>query len=55
MEPEDPQPSALEIAARARVAGEEANLAAQRAAANLRCAAAALRAPGYGSSHRRSA
>jgi hypothetical protein len=33
MEPGDPQPSALEIAARARVAGKEANLAAKRAAA----------------------
>jgi len=55
MESKDREPSTLELAARARAAGKEANLAAQRAAANLRRAAAALRAQGYGSPPRRGA
>jgi hypothetical protein len=53
MESKERELSTLELAARARVAGKEANLAAQRAAANLRRAAAALRAQGYGSPPRR--
>jgi len=55
MESKDRELSTLELAARARAAGKEANLAAQRAAANLRRAAAALRAQGYGSPPRRGA
>jgi hypothetical protein len=55
MESKERQPTTLELAARARVAGEQANLAAKRAASNLRRAAAALRAQGYGSAPRRGA
>jgi hypothetical protein len=55
MESKERELSSLELAARARAAGKEENLAAQRAAANLRRAAAALRAKGYGSPPRRSA
>jgi hypothetical protein len=55
MESKEGQPTTLELAARARVAGEQANLAAKRAADNLRRAAAALRAQGYGTTPRRGA
>ena len=55
MEHKERELSTLELAARARATGKEANFAAQRAAANLRRAAAALRAQGYGSPPRRGA
>jgi hypothetical protein len=55
METKEREPSTLELAARARVAGEQANVHAKRAAANLRRAAAALRAQGYGAPPRRGA
>jgi hypothetical protein len=55
MEAKDRLPIALEIAARARAAGERADLDAKSAPDHLRRAAAALPAQGYGSSRRRSA
>jgi hypothetical protein len=55
MESKERELGTLELAAGARAADNEANLAAQRAAANLRRAAAALRAQGYGSPPRRGA
>jgi hypothetical protein len=55
MEAPDRLPTALEIAARAKVAGERADLHAKSAAEHLRRAAAALRAQGHGASARRGA
>jgi hypothetical protein len=55
MDPQRPQQSAAERAAEIRAAGERANAAAKRAAANLSRAADALRAQGYGTSARRGA
>jgi hypothetical protein len=55
MEPKDRQPSTQELAARVRAAGRRADLHAKSAAHNPRRAAAAMRANGYGSSHRHSA
>jgi hypothetical protein len=55
MLPKRPESDTADQAERIRALGRDANLAAQRAAANLRRAAAALRDRGYGSRPRRGA